>query len=88
MRMFFLFYQLSKAQQFHYFAIQIRGKKGMYFNLFLIYHSILEFIAAFINLMLGVLKVKVISRIRVGIGELQVEEKTPIQLKFDTRVQV
>jgi hypothetical protein len=35
----------------------------MYFNLFLIHHSILKFIWTFINIMFGVLKAKVIPRI-------------------------
>jgi hypothetical protein len=50
-------------------------------------YSILEFIGAFINRVLGVLK-KVLSRIRIGRVELKVEEITPIQLNFDSRVEV
>jgi hypothetical protein len=59
----------------------------MYFNLFLIHHATLEFIGAIVNRVLGVLK-KVLSRIRIGRVELKVEEITPIQLNFDSRVQV
>jgi len=60
----------------------------MYFTLFLIHYAILVFIGAFINRVLGVLKAKVLSRIRICIGELKVEEIMPLQFNFDTRVQV